>query len=76
MTDRIQRGKPIYKTPCLFAMKGKLCKIEERKTRALWMFPIEIVMMEKAFTTGIEAMIAEYPNWLFHNGEKAMGRLA
>lgn len=76
MIHRIKRDKTVFKTPALFAMKGKLSKFEEKKTRVIWMFPFEIIVMEKYMATTIEKMIASNPEWLFHNGERAMGRLA
>jgi len=52
MIDQWKQGLEVEQIPCKLALRGHLSKVEENKTRCIWVSPVEHTILENMFFRG------------------------
>lgn len=49
LAHRVKQRYSIFWPPCMMGCRGHLSSLEKPKTRPVWVYPFEIVLIEKMF---------------------------
>merc|ERR1711994_897415 len=70
MEHRVKNGMTVYQIPSVLGFRGHLSSKDEPKTRPIWVFPIEMILMEKTFAEPLQDLCSKLPQ--FANGKGMM----
>jgi hypothetical protein len=71
----VSAKKPVFSPPCKLALRGHLSADDEPKTRAVWVYPFELSILEGKWALPYYSFLEEQVPEI-HFGEQSMIRLA
>jgi hypothetical protein len=74
MQHFIQKDRFVYVPPCKLALRGHLHDLEKPKTRAVWVYPAEVICLEAKWSIPYGAWITTQNDLMF-NGRDALHRV-